>query len=69
MDASADRPARPPVRRCAGCHGPLDPDLPDDTHPCCDPVHGRTVTRWADILHNDAVRARANTARAALHAR
>lgn len=69
--AAADdpEPEPPAPRRCARCTDLLHPSSVEDTHPCCDPVHGRTVTRWADILHNDAVRRRAAAAREVFRAR
>lgn len=69
-DETEDPPPEPPApRRCARCHGPLHPSTVEDTHPCCDPVHGRTVTRWADILHNERVREQATAARRTFRAR
>lgn len=62
--------ATTPGPRCAGCWWPLDHTLHTrdraPTHPCCDPVHGRTVTEWADRLHNARVRALADEARTAI---
>jgi hypothetical protein len=63
-----DPPAAPVARLCEGCLGPLLADEPEDSHPCCDPVVGRTVRQWADRLHNERIRATADTVRATYRA-